>query len=175
VNGHCGLRTCCGVPWQSLVCIRLEKKIDVVWFPLLLVVHSYFWFYMNEARPYAMQIGLGSLLLYSLLLLLQSEAMGTAWAWWLMGAGILLCASTILGVITLAAVILVGGFCLFRKGWMIQRSAFLPLGLLTLSLVTFGGFYLWTLLAGGVGGAKVWQPGWGSVLFSLVEFFGITG
>ncbi len=45
---------------------RVGRRLKLPWLPLLLAIQPYFWFYMNEARPYALEIACGSWLLAAL-------------------------------------------------------------------------------------------------------------
>jgi hypothetical protein len=49
--------------WGALALIgmyKAGKRLQLSWLPLLLAIQPYFWFYMNEARPYASQIACGA-------------------------------------------------------------------------------------------------------------------
>ena len=54
----------------------LGRSFNQPFLPLLLAVQPYLWFYANEARPYALQIFCGAILLYSLYQVIQLKLRG---------------------------------------------------------------------------------------------------
>lgn len=152
----------------------LGKREGIPLLPLILVIQPFFWFYVNEARPYALQIFGGSLLLLSLHHALgrNGSDLRTMLLW---GIGSLLVSgASMLGGIPVVVVtfLLAIAYILQRRlpsrGSLIWASGFL---LLLLGLATY---YFRTLL-GGAGGSKIWQLGPQNLLFSAVELAGFSG
>src|SRR5215471_242455 len=76
--------------WGALALVamsRVGRRLQMPWLPLLLAVQPFFWFYLNEARPFALQLGCGAWLLAALVDFVYSRAGGTSWAWQLVFAG----------------------------------------------------------------------------------------
>src|SRR5712691_3819287 len=93
--------------WGALAVLALclaGRRLSILWLPLLLVLHPFFWYYMNEARPYALQIACGAWLFFGLTTFVQEEGRGGKWAIVLSGTGFVLCGSSLLGVIPFACV-----------------------------------------------------------------------
>jgi uncharacterized membrane protein len=70
--------------WGALAVVgmyRVGQRLKIPWLPLLLASQPYFWFYMNEARPYALQLACGTGLLVALVEFYFARAVGTAWAY----------------------------------------------------------------------------------------------
>jgi len=159
----------------AILCFYLiGRKEDAPLLPLFFAVQPYLWFYVNEARPYALQIFGGSLLLLALYQVYRGSISSVRWvvAW---GAGVLVCcASSMLGAIPSLAF---SGAILWE---LVRRHHFPGKGQLaifagtTLSVMGLGVYYLQTLLAGS-GGAKIWNVGLQNLLFSVVEFLGFAG
>lgn len=142
--------------------------------PLFLAVQPYVWFYGNEARPYALQIFGGSLLLLALHSVFTRGHAGVGWvATWGIGCAVA-CGSSMLGVIPAGCVSLIilirlakNRFCPEKRQLVVFAAFFLPLLVL--------GFYYATTLLKGAGGAKIWQVGPQNLVFSAVEFLGLAG
>jgi hypothetical protein len=91
------------IPWFLLgfyaIARSLRRQPGLRWATLLLYcVHPFVWYYLNEARPYLMQLS-GSLLVAGALFqaLDEPDAMDGAW-WWQFGAGMtVLCGAGLLG------------------------------------------------------------------------------
>jgi len=154
---------------------RIGRQWNQPWFPLLLILSPFFWFYMNEARPYAMQIGLGSLLAASYSAILAGKnPLDACWAWQFALSGWLLCASTMLGVIPFVVVCAHGIWFILSRRPGVTSGAKIVLGALILLLIPLG-IYYWLSLIRGAGGARMWNFGWGSPAMALFEFSGIAG
>jgi hypothetical protein len=142
--------------------------------PLFLAVQPFLWFYVNEARPYALQMFGGSLLLLSLYDVYRGNLSSPRWAvLWIAGA--LICsASSMLGAIpTLAVTIAMAAELLRRRFWP-SKNQFVAICTGTVSLLALGAYYIKTLFEG-AGGAKIWNVGLQNVVFSAIEFLGFAG
>ena len=122
--------------------------------PLALLVQPFFWFYLNEARPYMLQIASGSLLLAGFLLLLNEKKGAAPWAVFLSGV-FLLYHSTLLAFVPIGAVFLTLLLLVFKKRLALPPRW--PWLLAGVALVLLPGslYYLQTVLRG-AGGARIW-------------------
>jgi len=152
----------------------IGRKEDLPLLPLFLAVQPYLWFYVNEARPYALQIFGGSLLLLALRQVYRGNISSIRWivAW---GAGALVCsASSMLGAIPTLAFTVAIFWELLRRNYLPGKGQLVIFAGTTLSLLALGFYYLQTLLAGS-GGSKIWSVGLRNLVFSVVEFLGFAG
>jgi hypothetical protein len=145
---------------------------------LVLLTSPFAWYYLNEARPYAMQLG-GALLVVAALQALSRSVspLTTGRAWFgLFCAGLLVLGGcNLLGMIWVAGA--VGALVVlltFPATWrLLQRNWAMTLatgGSLTLLAV----YYLWTLKMGARASA-VAGTGWANVIFAGYELAGFTG
>jgi len=159
----------------AIFCFYLiGRKERIPLMPLFLAVQPFLWFYVNEARPYALQMFGGSLLLLCLYETyrgnLSSPRLATLWA---LGAFIS-SASSMLGAIpTLTVSIATASELLRRRIWP-SKSQFAAICTGVVLLLALGAYYIKTLLQG-AGGAKIWSVGLQNVFFSAIEFLGFAG
>lgn len=149
------------------------RKLSMNWLPLLLVFHPFFWYYMNEARPYAMQISCGAALVCSLVLFV-TEGDRDRWVILFCISGFLLCGSSLLGVIPFGASVFVLWWIGRKNHPRLRRSAWIYLAGCFVLLTLLGVFYVWTLFKHSTG-ARQWTLGWQNIGFSLYEFCGFGG
>jgi hypothetical protein len=151
----------------------LGKKVSVSWLPCLLSIHPYFWYYMNEARPYAMTIGASCWLATACFFVYEEN--GKQKLWWviLFISAWLSCSASMLNVIPCAIAISVLYWVLIKKGAKFREIVKPALTALPLFIV-LGLYYLWTLKVG-AGGAIKWKPGIASVGMSVLELMGTNG
>jgi hypothetical protein len=159
----------------AILCFYLiGRRERIPLMPLFLAVQPFLWFYVNEARPYALQIFGGSLLLLSLYDTYRGNLSSPRWAMlWALGA-LISSASSMLGAIpTLAVSIAMASELLRRRIWpsKIQFAAICTGAVLLLAL---GAYYIKTLLQG-AGGAKIWNVGLQNAFISAIEFLGFAG
>lgn len=152
----------------------IGRRLKIGWFGLLLLVQPYFWAYVDEARPYASQIGFASLALASLIPFFEDWGDKRKATMFLSLSLFLLCGSSMLGAITagwvylaLIALLLAGKCRISRTEISILCGGLFLLGCL-------GAYDLWTLLRGS-GGSRIWDVGLQNLGFSLYEFAGATG
>ena len=75
-------------------------KVPKLW--LALLIQPFFWFYLNEARPYMLQLAAGAVLLTGLLLLLNGRRQPASWVALIAGL-VVLYYSTLLVFVTAGA------------------------------------------------------------------------
>jgi hypothetical protein len=139
---------------------------------------SFAWFYLDEARPYAMQLGASLLLVPSLRQLGTGDAAPekrTCWVWTFCAGVAVLAGASLLGLLwcgaalaCLAAVLKPAGVAELLKA---ARTAWWLLGLW---LVGLAAYYVWTLRVGArasAAGATDWQ----NLFFIVYELLGFSG
>lgn len=150
------------------------RRLQMPWLPLFAACQPFLWFYMGEARPYAMQTGCSTALMFALLECLHTKGKGRLWVATFALAGVVLCGSSLLGVIPFAVICLALIWVLWQARWKPDRFALICLSLCLLILAGLGVFYAWTL-SRGTGGAKLWHVGINNIAFALWEFAGFSG
>lgn len=164
--------------WAILALIPLlliGKQLSLPWLPILFIVQPFLWFYSNEARPYTLQIAEGSWLLLSLFRYIERNDRGVGWVWCFAVAGVLLCSTSLLGVIPFCAVLAVGVVVLLKLGRRPSRGAWIPLALTVPVLLPLGSYYLSALLHRGADASKVWPVNASNIAFAFYELLGFTG
>src|SRR5271156_3627778 len=144
--------------WAILALIPLfvlGEQLSLPWLPVLFVVQPFLWFYANEARPYTLQIAEGAWLLLSLLKYIECQGRSVRWAWCFVVAGVLLCATSLLGVVPFGVTLAVGVFTFLRLGIRPSRAAWIPVALAVPVLLLLAVYHLWAL-HGGAESSKVW-------------------
>jgi hypothetical protein len=135
--------------WAIWHFLRRHPRLRAL-FLVLYCVHPFVWYYVNEARPYAMQLA-GALLAYGAFfeaLDEPEEPLPGSW-WWLFLFGLfLLCGVGMLGVPWAAALLL----CLLfaRKDFLKSafRNGLSALLVFAPAFIALGGYYAWTLEIG---------------------------
>ncbi len=153
---------------------RIGRHLKMPWLPLLLAIQPYFWFYLNEARPYALELGCGAWVLVALVEFILAGAAGTTWAWVLSIAGVLTFASTMLAPLPVGATILAGAFLAWRQGWRPERAAVKILLGGLVACVPLAVYYAITLHHGSKG-AQVWHVDAKFVAYVFYELAGMGG
>jgi 4-amino-4-deoxy-L-arabinose transferase-like glycosyltransferase len=153
---------------------RLGRRLQSPWLPLALAIQPYFWFYTNEARPYALELAAGTWLLVALVEFYFARAAGTAWAWLLAGAAFVLFCATLLAPLPVAAVVLAASFIAWRQRWKPERKAVMILLGGIAACVPMGIYYL-TALMRGAKGAQIWHVDLKFFVYVVYEFTGMGG
>ena len=153
---------------------RVGRRLQLPWLPLLLAIQPYFWFYMNEARPYALQIACGAWLLAAFVEFHTRKASGESWAWLLATAAFFLFLSTMLAPLPVAAAVIAGGVAAMRGHWKPSRKAVLILlGGAAANIPT--AIYHCSTLLRGAKGAQLWHVDLKFFGYVLYELTGMTG
>jgi hypothetical protein len=153
----------------------LPRKIGA----FLVLFCPFAWYYLDEARPYGMQLGAGLLIVGSLRRLLDSASLDEtdsrlALGGFLTGVAVL-SGSSLLGMIWAAAALGAAALLLsrtqivnlFKRHWNMLLIAIGPLALLAV-------YYLWTLKVGARASAAATTT-IGSICFAAYELTGFTG
>ncbi len=171
------------VPWFLFGLVAMARALPAAqrlrWSILLvLLCNSFVWFYLDEARPYAMQIGTSLVVFASLFRLASNQdepARERLWVAGLCVASLLLSASSMLAMLWVGAYL--GAALLSAPKDHLQRLArsywlwWVGTGLL---LFMLGLYYLWTLSVG-ARAARLGPVDPRNVLFIAYELLGFSG
>jgi len=163
-----------GVAWLQ----SFPQKNQRVAAGLVLLTAPFAWYYLNEARPYAMQLGGALLVVAALQALSRSDAPRTTGCGWfgIFCAGLLVLGGcNMLGMIWVAGALgaLVLALTFPETKRLLQRNYALTLATgSALALLT--AYYFWTLSVGARASA-VAGTGWANVVFAGYELAGCTG
>jgi hypothetical protein len=163
--------------WGALALLafdRVGRRLKLPWLPLLLAVQPYFWFYLNEARPYALQIAGGAWLLAALVEFDLCRGEGIGWAWQLAFAGFFLFCGTMLAPLPVAATVFAIGLIAWREKWRPSRKAVLILLGGLAACLPVAAYYASTLLRGAKG-MQMWQVDLKFVAYVFYELTGMGG
>ncbi len=137
----------------------------------------FLWYYLNEARPYAMQVGSSFLIAGALQQLYKNSAAHQSRAWMAaLSLGLIgLSGSNLLGQIWAGAAV---ATALFIFGWqqtktLVQRH-WLLCATTSVALIGLGIYYLWTLQSGSRA-TSVGTTTAKNLVFVLYELFGFSG
>lgn len=153
---------------------QLGQKLKMSWLPLLMAVQPFYWYYMDQARPYAMQIALSSWVLYAVVeCLLEDGFLSSTNAFVFFLCGFLLSASTMMGFIAYIPYGMMLCWLVFRSKRRLEKQtlAIASVGLFLLFIL--GLYYLGTLSS--AGGAKVHAVGIGNLIYPIYELAGFSG
>ena len=140
----------------------------------LLIVHPFFWYYVNEARPYAIQICAGVWLLYFFLRLEQSTRLDSTDIAGLGLVAVVAFATHALFAFVIAGVALSAIRIIFSRRDELRRihvSAIIA-SFALLSVIAM--YYAWTVIRGAAG-ARIWAVNAQNLAFSLYELLGFGG
>ena len=157
-----------------LIFAALGRALQQPFLTLLLAVQPYLWFYTNEARPYALQIFSGAVLLYGLYQAIQLKLRGNIWAIVFGTGAVLACASSMLGLFSAIPAILILFYYIYKERWHITKVSLAICAFFTAALLPLG-FYYWSKVSQGAGGAKIWKVGISNLAYSCLEFSGFAG
>lgn len=167
------------LPWLMLGFLAIPRR--QIYFFLALAVSPFLWFYTNEARPYAMQVGAGLILIGSLWRLLELspnpsrvESPGKFPVVGFCFGLIVLAGSSLLGMIWAGAML---AAALAVLGWPraihFARQNLPVLAVTALSLILLALFYLWSLKRGNH--PTPGKTGISNVFFVTYELTGFSG
>jgi hypothetical protein len=165
------------LPWVALATWSLCRIGAALRLPLLLpvfLVQPFLWAYLNEFRPYGLQMAGGALLLWAMVQFVAQRGRGVAWAANVALAAALLCVSSMLGAVTVLWAYAYLARTAWKRRWPVAKSAALILIVVSALLAGLGTYYAWTLLAG-AGGARLWSVGLANIAMAFYEFLGYSG
>lgn len=162
--------------WLAILlagCLYIARIPTYRLFPLLIVVQPFLWRYVNEFRPYAMQMSCAVWQMAALLDFHEDRNRRGRVSVWMLSSWCV-CASNMLGVVQTALT----GFVIValhgrrrlgpsRSEWYVLAAGCAAFGLL-------GGYFLHTLTAG-AGGARLWTLSPVNLGFALYELCGMNG
>jgi hypothetical protein len=165
------------LPWAALFTASLAwgaehvLRVRRVW--LIICLSPFLWFYMNEARPYAMMLGLSMVTTAAVLAYARDPDCFRFAPWWAV-IGLLALWSVHMLAITLLPSLLLLLYILrpvpaklFVRRWMLPIAVTAPL-YLSLAL-----YYVHTVVGGR--GGNIEKPGLSNLAFALYEFLGFGG
>jgi hypothetical protein len=165
------------LPWALLFTAALawgsERLLQMrrVW--LIVCLSPFLWFYMNEARPYAMMIGLSMATTVAVLAYAQDPSRYRRAPWWAVLSLLVLWSVHMLAITLLPSLLLL--LYLLRatpiKAMLRQWTA--PILVALPFYLMLGFYYLHTLRRGN--GGKIETPGLSNLGFALYEFLGFGG
>ncbi len=140
----------------------------------LLTVQPFFWYYVNEARPYAIQICAGVWLLYFFLRLEQSTRLDSTDI-----AGLGLVAVVAFATHALFAFVIAGVALSATRIIFSRRDELRPIHVSSIIgscalLSVIAMYYAWTVIRGAAG-ARIWAVNAQNLAFSLYELLGFGG
>jgi uncharacterized membrane protein len=166
------------LPWLALGLLAIPRRR--IFFLLAVAASPFVWFYLNEARPYAMQISAGLLMLGALWRLAEfpaeqtSSAAGKIQVWSFCFGFVVLCGSSLLGVIWAGSAVLAALSVLgLEKTFQLARRHIWLLLVVIIFLPVLAFYYLWSLKHGNR--ATPGATGAGNALFVGYELLGFAG
>lgn len=169
------------LPWFWLGLLAVWRGLASVpgiakGFILAMVINPLCWYYLNDARPYAMQVAMAAVVLAALWRLgsaPQSDG-PLGWFWVLCGGALALAGSSMLGMIFCGAYLLAGGLVFGgrRSRQLLQANAFAS-GVMAVGFLALGVYFLWTMKLG-AGGMKI-RADLRNVIFVVYEMLGFSG
>ncbi len=153
---------------------RAGRSHQIPHLALLVALHPFVWYYADEARPYALQIALGGAHLWAFLKLFETSGRSRkAWLVFLV-AGLLLCASSLLCIVPVAAESAVILAFAISARWKPTRFHVMTAAILLPLYLLLGLFYM-KALAGASSALKLWEFGPSNIAYSLYELLGFQG
>ena len=165
------------VPWAVLFTASLAWGAECVlnvrraW--LIICLSPFLWFYMNEARPYSMVIGLSMITTISAVAYAENPQRFRHAPWWGMVSLLVLWSTHMLTIVLAPSLLLF--ICAMRTVSIKQflKEWLLPIVVTAPCFVGLAAYYLYTLL-GGKGGQHE-KPGLSNLAFAVYEFLGFGG
>lgn len=157
-----------------LMLARIGRRTGAWHLPLLFAVNPLVWFYANEIRPYALQIGGGCALCLGMAMVLLDRRVSAAAAA-VLGIGCLVVTgASLLGIFAAGATVAVLAVLAWRMRLRVTWGALAVTVATVLCFVGLGMYFVWSHrhAGGGVGGRDV---GLEHVVFAVYENLGLGG
>lgn len=154
------------------------KKLGLPWLPLIFAANPFVWFYVDEVRPYAMQIAGGSWMMLAFLHITSRDTSAhsrTLWTnvFWL--SCFIVYSASVLGAFSIAATCCVAVTALVISRQMPQKGVWISSAIWGVLLAALTVFHAYFIFIEGKEGAKLWTPGLLNVAFALYEMSGLMG
>ena len=177
VGDHEWALRCCNLPWLwlGIICLALVgRRIDWPWLPLLFAIHPVVWFYADDVRPYAIQLGTGSWLTLGFVQIFQSRGKQSRGFWNFGFAALTTIAASFLGIFVVAAAAALLALKAIWERWYIPLQ---PYAIVAFFAVTNAGLVVDMLskISSGAGGSKSWAVGLSNFGFASYELLGFIG
>ena len=178
--GEWALRTG-NIPWFVagflVVIAATPQRGQKVAAALVIACSSFAWYYLNEARPYSMQLGACLMLLGCLLRFSDVSKLSPKSEFWWVAlfcfALLTLCGSSLLGMIWGAAAVLGAWIILYQRGWRpVNRFSLIAIFFSLFILAGLSLYYFWTIK---IGAGAVGHTDFRSFPFILYELLGFSG
>jgi len=153
---------------------RIGCRLSITILPLAFATHPFLWQYADEARPYALQIGLGAAVLFFTVEILYSKGSSSPAMVGLLISGWLLSATSLLAGIAFFSVAICITSIWLHSRWRINKRACIAIGFSGALFIPLLIFYLWTLNKGSAG-ARIWDLSISNIIFASYELMGFQG
>jgi hypothetical protein len=154
------------------------RKLGLPWLPLVFAANPFVWFYVDEVRPYAMQLAAGSWMMLAFLHITSPDtSAGSRTLWinifWL--SCFIVYAASVLGAFSIAAACCAAGAVWLFTRRVPQRGVWLSSVVWVVLLVCLTAFHAYFMFVESKEGSKQWTPGLMNVAFSIYEISGLIG
>jgi hypothetical protein len=167
-----------GIPWLIAgLCIFARTRVER-W--IVVASSAFTWYCLDEARPYAMQLGASLAIFGAIERLTEKNSSATrlsdgTWLAILSAGWIILSGSSLLGMIWAGAAIAAFiGLQSWKRNLELLRNHKLIAGINVCLMISLGVYYLWTVHAG-AGASQVGRTDWRNLPFIAYEVSGLSG
>jgi len=152
----------------------IGKRHRLPFLPLLLAIQPFFWFYMDEARPYLAQVAAGSLLTWLVAAVAENQRFQKNWLLYFSLIALAVFTTSMLTAVTIGFAFFA---CLYLAGVprlnMRPQPILLLLSTWALS-VGLSVYYIWTIIKGAEG-SRIWPVDLKSLGYVMYELTGAVG
>jgi hypothetical protein len=154
------------------------RKLGLPWLPLVFAANPFVWFYIDEVRPYAMQLAGGSWMMLAFLSITSPDTpthSRTLWTNVFWFSCFVVYSASVLGAFSIAAASCAAVAALVLSRQMPQKGVWISSAIWGVVLVALTAFHAYFVFIEGKGGAKQWTPGFLNAAFALYEMSGLMG
>jgi hypothetical protein len=154
------------------------RKLGLPWLPLVFAVNPFVWFYVDEVRPYAMQLAGGSWMMLAFLYITSPDTPAHSRAFWtnvFWLSCFLVYSASVLGAFSIAAACCAAISALVISRQMPAKGVWISSAIWGVLLAALTAFHAYFIFIEGKEGAKQWTPGLLNVAFALYETSGLMG
>ncbi len=152
----------------------LGRRWRVPWAPLFLAVQPFLWYYVNEARPYVLQMAASAWLLAGFVSCVEDRRLDRSVLIVLLVSSCVLVATVLFGILTAGPVCLLVVWFAWRERWPLAKGWKIAVVFAFVWSALLGLYYL-RAVTHGAAGAKLWDVGLQNVAFAFYEFLGMSG